>query len=379
MSIPRLTRSGRLAAFFLLCTLVGTSCDATVDEEDRCAIFDTCDAEQALKLTLIEHHTRKPANVSILFKVDTDEGHPVASLTPSSFAIYENEALVSRFESQQQILPKSGTFKYSIALLLDLSGSIVASENLGALKQAAQSFVEAVMFPKNDPRYGEIEMGIWWFDGRKDIDSLVGFRIDPAMLVGGIERIDEDITVDNSTNLYGAVIQGIEQVRLRLQAADRQNVIAAGSVAIFTDGTDQANRETRSAALRAVENAPSSISVYTIGLGGEIDVPTLEAIGTSGFVSAVNLTELVPRFQELASLVRDEANSYYLLEYCSPKRAGENDLTIKATSGDYVGLLSTRFSARDFSAGCSVSDPFFGKALSTSEPLRETRAPGTAD
>lgn len=350
----------------LLCGLVATGCDANA-EDDRCLAFDTCEVDDELELTLIESSTRPPANVSILFKVDTDEGHPVADLMPSHFDIYENERLISRFESQQQVLSKSGTFKYSIVLLLDMSGSIVESQNLDTLKQAAQRFVEAVMFPRDDPRYGEIEMGVWWFDGREDVDSIVGFRFDPEVLVQGIQSIDEDITVDNSTNLHGAVIQGIDRVQQRLQATSRQDIITAGSVAIFTDGTDQANRVSRSAALRAVRQVPASVSIYTIGLGGEIDVPTLQEIGADGFVAAPNLTELVPRFQELAGLVRDEANSYYLLEYCSPKRAGENDLTIKATFGDYVGLLSARFSAKDFTAGCTVSDPFFGKTARRNE------------
>lgn len=360
MATNRLPR--RLAALALLFGLAAAGCDSNA-EEDRCAAFDTCDAKRELELTLIESRTRTPANVSLLFKIDTEDGRPVANLTPPSFEIYENERLISRFESQQQILPKSGQFKYSVALLLDLSGSIVASENLEALKAAAQSFVEAVVFPRDDPRYGEIEMGVWWFDGRKDLDSLVGFRTDPAVLTAGIERIHAGMTVDNSTNLYGAVVQGVERVRRRLQETTRQEVITAGSVAIFTDGTDQANRVTRQAALRAVREAPGSVSVYTIGLGGEIDVSTLREIGAGGFVSAVDLDDLVPTFQELADLVRDEANSYYLLEYCSPKRAGDNDLTVKATFGDYVGLLSTRFSAKDFSAGCTVADPFFRKAI----------------
>ncbi len=346
------------AALVLLLLLVAAGCDASADEDD-CLTFDTCDAKKGLKLTLIESRTRAPANVSLLFKIDTEEDHPVARLTPSNFEIYENENRISRFESQQQILPKRGQFKYSIVLMLDLSGSIVGSANLDTLRQAASRFVEAVMFPVDDPRYGEIEMGIWWFDGRTDVDSLVGFVDDPAVLLAGIESIHESMTVDNSTNLYGAVTQGVERLGRRLQVVGRQDVITAGSVAIFTDGTDQANRVSRAAALQSVRGAPASVSVYTIGLGGEIDVPTLQAIGTSGFVSAPNLRALVPKFQELADLVRDEASSYYLLEYCSPKRAGENDLTVKATFGEYVGLISTRFSARDFSAGCSVSDPFF--------------------
>ncbi len=136
----------------------------------------------------------------------------------------------------------------------------------------------------------------------------------------------------------------------------RRDVVAAGSVVLFTDGTDQANRVSRSDALRAVERIGRDLSVYTIGLGGEIDETTLQAIGADGFVSAANLEELVPKFQEIAKLVRDEAGSYYLLEYCSPKRDGDNELGIRASEDDDMGVLTTRFSAAGFTSGCRVSE-----------------------
>jgi uncharacterized protein YegL len=335
--------------------VASAGCDAN-NEDDRCEVFGTCDADKQLAVSLIESRTRLPANVSILFKVDTQDGVAMPVLTPTNFDIFENDNLVSRFEAKQNILPKTGQFKYSIVLLLDLSGSIVGSESLESLKAAAQSFVDAIMFPGDDPRYGEIEMGIMWFDGQDTISSLVPFTVNPTSLSEGIASITPDITVDNSTNLYGAVIQGMNLVEQRLVSSTNQSVISAGSVVLFTDGTDQANRESRSAALQAVNRASQDVSVYSIGLSGETDPETLTQIGTSGFVSALNINDLVPRFQEIADLVRSEANSYYLLEYCSPKRNGENELTIRVVSGEYIGVLSTRFSARNFGSGCSIVD-----------------------
>ena len=96
--------------------------------------------------------------------------------------------------------------------------------------------------------------------------------------------------------------------------------------------------------------------MYKIGLGGEIDEETLEAIGADGFVSASNLEELVPKFQEIADLVRDEAGSYYLLEYCSPKRGGENELGIRVSDGNDAGVLTMSFSASGFTSGCRIAE-----------------------
>ena len=338
-----------------LLLLTTAACDSA-EEADQCEVYQTCDEIAPLRLTLIEHTTAPPANVSILFKVDTAENQPVAELASGDFDLFENGQLISRFEADLTILPKTGQFQYSIVLLMDLSGSILASESLGPLKEAAQRFIEAIMVPSDDPRYGEIEMGIWWFDGRADIDSLIAFTVDPAALVAAIDGITDGLTVDNSTNLYGAVIQGLTGAGQRVTQLRRQGVLSAGSVVLFTDGTDQANRVSRSDALRAVGRTGDDLSVYTIGLGGEIDEQTLQEIGADGFTSASNLEELVPRFQEIADLVRDEARSYYLLEYCSPKRNGLNELGLRASAQDHMGVLTTRFSAQGFTSGCRVSE-----------------------
>ena len=332
------------------------ACDSSNEADDECEAYQTCDVLDPLRITLIEDNARPPANVSVLFKVDTNDSRPVADLAPNDFDIFENRQLISPFEADLTILPKTGQFQYSIILLLDLSGSILASESLDPLKEAARRFVEALVAPSGDARYGEIELGIWWFDGRSEIDSLIAFEITPETLVDAVDDITDGLTVDNSTNLYGAVVQGLELAGQRVTQLRRQEVVAAGSVVIFTDGTDQANRVSRSDALRAVGRVGHDLSVYTIGLGGEIDEETLRAIGADGFASATNLDELVPKFQEIADLVRDEAGSYYLLEYCSPKRDGDNELGIRVSEDDDMGVLTTRFSASGFTSGCRVSE-----------------------
>ncbi len=348
----------RLFQIGLLSTLLlaATACDSANEADEACEDFQTCDVVDPLRLTLIENTARPPANVSVLFKVDTNDERPVANLTPGDFDIFENRQLVSPFEADLTILPKTGKFQYSITLLLDLSGSILASESLDPLKEAARRFVEALVAEAGNARYGEIELGIWWFDGRAEIDSLVAFAVNPDVLINAVDSITDDLTMDNSTNLYGAVVQGLEAAGKRVDELRRGDVVAAGSVVIFTDGTDQANRVSRSDALRAVGRIGQDMSVYTIGLGGEIDTETLQAIGADGFVSAANLEELVPKFQEIAQLVRDEAGSYYLLEYCSPKRDGDNELGIRASEDDDMGVLTTRFSASGFTSGCVVSE-----------------------
>ena len=59
-------------------------------------------------------------------------------------------------------------------------------------------------------------------------------------------------------------------------------------------------------------------------------------------------------FNEISEKVSERANSFYLFEYCSPKRdgSGENNLAIEVTNGSRNGAVQTKFSANGFTGGC---------------------------
>ena len=107
-------------------------------------------------------------------------------------------------------------------------------------------------------------------------------------------------------------------------------------------------------ALEKVDKADSNISFFTIGLGAEIDSQILESIGKTFSVFAGNKEELEATFNQLSQKVSERANSFYLFEYCSPKRdgSGENNLAIQVTDGGRQGAVQTRFDATGFTAGC---------------------------
>jgi hypothetical protein len=325
------------------------------DDSDGCNCdYDPIAEGSGLAINFERQNEKGPANVSVMFKVDTYSGTPLTSLTIDNFQIFEDGSPISVFESQPAIIPKPGTFESHTLLLLDLSGSVLESENLSVLKSAARNFVNAIMLNSS----GESDMGIWWFDGANDLHQLVDFVTDTDRLISGINDLNENISKDDSTNLYGSVISGIDKLRGKVGNGNGNASIA--SLVIFTDGTDQAARRTQEEALKAVNEADENISVYTVGLGGEIDKPALRAIGKDGFFYADYIEDLVPQFEEIGSKIRRDVNSYYTLEYCSPKRKGSHDLTIavkyKDDSGtELTGSLKTCFCAEDFTGGCKVS------------------------
>lgn len=310
---------------------------------------------QKIDVELIESQTELPSKIRLFFQVDLGEEHKFTTLNPSDFEIYENGSQISTLESQAKIQREPGDFLYSSVLLLDLSGSILNNSDLPNLKEAAISFIDQTMPAEGETLYGTREMAVYWFDGEQSIHPLVQFTSEKDSLTSGIESIDKDISDDPSTNLNGAVIQGLSIMNSRLEEIKSNSDAAiAGSMVLFTDGTDQAAYVSTSEAVDSVRNANREHSVFSIGLGGEIDPEVLKSLGKDGFELAEDSLQLNDSFLAVAEQLEAQSNSFYVLEYCSPKRTGEHSLELRAVYEDMFGSFETTFSAEGFSGGCSI-------------------------
>lgn len=340
---------------FMLFMLV--SCGNDNANPSNCNTFDHKD----IKLTIQEAYTTLPGKVSIFFKVDGADNQAVPKLYPENFTIYERgrnddcPKQISNNESSARISTNSQIFIYNSMLVLDLSGSVIGT-SLDELKEASKSFIDNVM-PQStidNPNDG-FRMGIWWFDGEDVLHPLIGFTNDKDVLKAKIDGIRTDISQDPSTDLFGAVIKSTEIAYQSVQEYSQNDILSASSIVIFTDGTDQASRHSYDEVLSTVNNAIPEIKYFTIGLGDEIDQEVLRSIGTEGTIFAENKDELEVKFKETAALVGAEANSFYLFEYCSPKRDGSglSEVTIVVESDGRFGSLQSTFDATGFSSGCN--------------------------
>ncbi len=321
-------------------------------EVDDCLGLD----EGELVLSIQEQFTTLPGKVSIFFRVSDVNGNPVPGLTADQFTIYEQGRnddcfnTISSTESSARISPNSQIFSNNTLLVLDLSNSVLSS-SLDELKSASASFITAVM-PATPTE--SVKMAIYWFDGENELHLLNELTSSRTELAAAVDGITNDISNDPSTDLYGAVIKSTDIASELVKQSTSGGKIGAASVVIFTDGTDQASRFTEDAALKKVNDANSNISFFSIGLGGEIDTDVLSAIGKTSSVFAQNKDELEDTFNEISEKVSERANSFYLFEYCSPKRdgSGENNLAIEVTNGSRNGAVQTKFSANGFTGGC---------------------------
>ena len=312
--------------------------------------------EGELVLSIQDQYTTLPGKVSVFFKVSDTSGNPVPGLTAAQFTIYEQGRnddcfnTISTSESSARISPNSQIFSNNTLLVLDLSNSVLSS-SLEELKLASTSFIDAVM-PATDQE--SVQMAIYWFDGEDELHLLNELTPSKDELKIAIDGITDDISNDPSTDLYGAVIKSTDIASDLINVSTQDDKIGAASVVIFTDGTDQASRYTEDAALDKVEDANANISFFSIGLGAEIDTEVLTAVGKTASVFATNKDELEATFRDISDKVSERANSFYLFEYCSPKRdgSGENNLAIEINTGSRQGAVQTKFSANGFTGGC---------------------------
>jgi hypothetical protein len=290
-----------------------------------------------LKPQLVDASVQKPSNVAVYFTVDTWRGQPVPGLSADRFHIYEDDKLVSPFESKQTILnPEVAAMHYTL-LLMDMSGSVTESGSVPALESAASKFTE---------RVGQYQQtAIYAFDGRPEIVPIRGFTGGHA----GIGSLGGFHSRDPSTNLNGAVVEAIKVLEKQLEHSPVP--LRFGTLVVFTDGTDHAHRVSREDLRHALDGV--NFDVFVIGVGAEIDESELKTIGKSGTALSKDPAKVDAAFAEVAARIEGYSKRFYLLSYCSPARAGEHELRVEpVTSDGKHGSLTYHFKADGFGPNC---------------------------
>lgn len=295
-----------------------------------------------LTVTRINSAEAKPNNVWVFFTVEKHE-EPIAGLTAEEFAIYEDDKLVSQFESKQVIQnPEVAAVMYTL-LLVDMSGSVTDSGEADTVVDAAQLFTEKVGKTQ--------EVGVSAFDGEENIHTVVRFTGAKGSVEGGLEGLRTFKPKDPSTNLNGAVVQGLEQLDKALNKDKRP--LKFGTLVVFTDGTDRAHRVSTEDMLEQLgDEKYANYEVFVIGVGAEIEEEALRQIGRDGTELAENETNVQQAFEHIADRIDRHARRFYLLSYCSPSRNGTHTVRIEARvdgeQGKGKGSLEYGFDAEGF-------------------------------
>lgn len=304
------------------------------------------------------------AGVSVFFRVTDCMGAPLNhTLDTSNFTLTENGMSLSS-ESQHYIAPSGRRLHSDVLLLLDVSQSIYG--NLHHLTEAAKAFVKATIPARENHSHGSVFVSIYTFDGLKTLKTLSAPSTDITELSGKLDLIaTEESCKDNghcrdpSTNLNGSVINALsvlDSLASQEKAKSTDSLIES-SLVVFTDGADQANWNTKDEALSALSE--SGVHAFAVGLrGDDLDEGALSNFGPDGVFFADDVDSLTKAFSEIGQNVEAIANSYYILQYCSPKRNGTgHTLGITANLDGLSGSFSGQFSVNNWSGLPCVADP----------------------
>ncbi len=293
-----------------------------------------------LKVTRINSAQKKPNNVWVFFTVEQGD-EPVGGLKADDFKIYEDDSEVSAYESKQTIQnPEVAAVMYTM-LLLDFSGSITEAGQADAVVDAAKLFAE---------RVGKTQkVGVYAFDGSEKLHSVVPFTEAKGSVEGGLEGLRRFKPKDPSTNLHGAVIEGLRELKKSLDKDKKP--LKFGTLVVFSDGTDRAARFTRDQMNEEIEKEDyEHYDKFAIGVGAEIEKAKLDDVGRNGTELATDQAKVREAFEKVAARIEKHMKRFYLLSYCTPSRKGEHEVRIEAHSKEPEGsgALEYQFSADGF-------------------------------
>lgn len=277
--------------------------------------------------------TFEPNIIRALLQVTDLSNSGVTNLTANDFEVYEDGKKVSTFESLLNVSKKENNFfKFNTVLLIDNSTSITddGGKNLLEIKNAAKNFVSN-MFPQQ-------YVTIYEFSSSTNLILDMTPVSNQAKIFSAIDGITKGA---RSTDLYGAVITGAEKINSSTSA----DSIISGALVLFTDGDDTQGSHTIQQALNAITNKNS----YTIGLGTDLTPEVLSAIGKNGYFQISEINQLSQTFLTIQTYLEKLSNSFYWLEYQTPKRGNFNHLLqVVIINNPVNSILEASFNSSKF-------------------------------
>jgi len=305
-----------------------------------------------LQVKKLDSVAQPSGNVAVYFTVDK-EGKPLPDLTPASFRVYEDGKLVSEKKAKRALLDPRVAMLQSTLVLVDISGPIADSEDMPSLVTAVARLSERVS------RLQEVAVSA--FDGGPDLLPILSFEANDVR--GSLDRLRTTRPRSRSTNLNGAVVEGLRVLNQRRAAAQVPHTFA--NLVVFTDRGDLAHRVNSRELQRALDK--SGDNVYVIGIGERVKQEELEAIGRGNVMLSTQTKDLTRAFIETGKRIDAAGASHYVLSYCSPKKKGEHTLEVEVVADGDKGRLRQKFQADDFESNeCAPRKrPVFGDRVAS--------------
>ncbi|MDH5398486.1 MAG: VWA domain-containing protein [Cyclobacteriaceae bacterium] len=285
--------------------------------------------------------TPSERRVNVLFQVVEEKNSEVTGidgLTEEDFEVLENDDFIDT-ESNIIIDPNLIPTELYTVLLLDVSSSV--TDFIQQIKDASTKLVESKLPTQ--------EFAIYTFD--KDLKLIQDFTSDLTILKSKINSIPSS-NLENSTNLYGSIIQLTNNSLFTWKEEYNLNKILVRNLIVFTDGRHNANP---SITLTQTINYTKNKKVYVAALQSpDLREDPLRQIGNQGYFLANDVSQLENKFKEVQDNIKKLSGSVYYLYYTSPisdPSSRNNSLEIKIkdnTNTSSNGTIKTSFNSLGF-------------------------------
>ncbi|MEM6686314.1 MAG: hypothetical protein AAF617_11070 [Bacteroidota bacterium] len=293
-----------------------------------CSSDDDSTSQPGYSIEIINTETLvAESKIKVSFKLTDENGVGVSNQTDSDFNLYERavsagetEQLIDPAEAPRLIVPNPQNYRYATMIVMDLSGSVI--DEIENIKSAATLYVSNLFSEINS---GALEVAIYYFDGREQLQELIDFSTSSQDIIAAIAGMSQALQQDISTNLYGAVVQSCERMqakKLEIQN-DASTNIWSTSMVFFSDGQNQDFFKNRSEMNTSINATVNNTGFYVIGAGNNVDASVIADIGRNGQFLIDNYSQLNTGLNSVLDVIRREANSNYELEICTAKSGTE--------------------------------------------------------
>jgi hypothetical protein len=321
-----------------------------------------------LRVDSVATSSDKPSNVAVYLTV-TKDGLPVKELFEKNFHISEEGQDLTPEQTKQTLLPKDMAASHRALLLVDMSGPVTEGDTRERIVTAASKFVTRA--------HATQAVTVYAFDGGAGI-RLIGDFPQGTAEVTDLPELTAYKPDDASSNLNSAVVEALAQLDARLMTA--QKPIRIGTLVVFARGPDLAGRVQEHVMSDALRQSPHLVHAISIK-----NTPGFRAgtLAKTGSFEAESMSSLNTAFESAGTRVADSVNSYYLLSYCSPARAGQRRLRVNVVIQDekgqeLSGSMGSTFDASGFGSGCDpTARPRFVVRAEDDKPSVQAPAAGT--
>ena len=299
-------------------------------------VLDLVDATPWAKFDPKNSFPQAPSYVNVIFQLK-DNSNPARGInlpadlfeqTNDIFQVKENGTTISQPESFLQVnkIEQVPAVVRTI-LLLDTSTSVGA--NLATIKTAAKSLVDSM--------FDQQEIAIYSFSSSNTM--VQDFTAKTPAGQAALKTAIDGITLGSpTTNLYGSAYAMLRLSKWVEQFDDKG--IKTGFLVVLTDGEDTTGEKTLQQAMD--ERNIQKKQIFTVGLGASLNPTALKDLGNAGYYPVADVGQLAQTFGQIQESILDTANSFYWLNYASPKRGNAiRNLTISLKNNTNTGAFST--------------------------------------